>query len=311
MKNNGTATPISVINERAVVVGNVQTGTLFNFIKDLTTNSLQYTGIGGRFHIIANFNFFSGSQDVCGFYIGKNTGGSLDPNADRISESEIYANASNPSNQPVSSTIQTVLDLNTNDRVFFIVQNRSAANSITVEFLKFTVTTLTSEQGPTGPTGPTGTAGIDGPTGPAGIDGPTGSTGIAGIDGPTGPTGPTGTAGIDGPTGPTGASAPTTFEWQILLYGTLSNTQYKIATDLSFGGEISEVSAISTGGTGTLAVLIGSTALGGSANSVSSVLSTESHSTNNIFVVNDDINLSFTSTAALNNVTVKILYDRS
>jgi len=156
LKNNGTATPISAPNDRAIVAGGMTAGTLFNFSLDSSTNSLLYGGPGARFHIVASFNFESGSQDICGFYIGKNSSGTPDPNADRISESEVYANAGTPSNQPQAATIQTVVDLVTGDRVFFIVQNQTSANSITVEFLKFTVTSLTAEKGATGSTGPVG-----------------------------------------------------------------------------------------------------------------------------------------------------------
>jgi hypothetical protein len=141
----------------------MSTGTLFNFIKDPSTNSLKYTGPGARFHIIVTFNFFEGNQNTCGFYIGHNTDDTtpLDPNADRISESEIYINSSNPSSQPIGGAIQTVLDLNTDDRVFFIVQNKEAASDITVEFMKFTVTSITAERGPQGFQGATGSIGIN------------------------------------------------------------------------------------------------------------------------------------------------------
>ena len=136
----------------------MSTGILFNFIKDPSTNSLKYTGPGARFHIIANFSFSGGSRDIYGFYIGRNTNPSsaLDPNADRISESEIYVNSNQANDQPAAGTIQTVLDLNTDDRVFFIVQNRETTADITVEFMKFVVTSITAERGPTGPVGPTG-----------------------------------------------------------------------------------------------------------------------------------------------------------
>jgi hypothetical protein len=139
LKNNTTPTTIAEINARAVVQGTMQTGTLVNFIKDPSSNSLKYTGDGGIFHIVATFSFTSGSQDICGFYIGRNQNPSsaLDPNADRISESEIYANAGSSSNQPKPAAIQTVCQLNTNDRIFFIVQNQSSTSSITVGFLKF------------------------------------------------------------------------------------------------------------------------------------------------------------------------------
>ena len=141
LKNNTTPTVISAINARAIVDGTMQTGLLDAFAKDVGTNSLKYIGAGGRFHVVATFSFISGSQDICGFYIGvnRNQSSSLDPNADRISESEIYANAGSTSNQPKTGTIQTVLDLNANDRLFFIVQNQSSTNSIVVGFLKFVV----------------------------------------------------------------------------------------------------------------------------------------------------------------------------
>lgn len=163
LKNNTTETSIPSINGRAVVAGTIQTGLLTNFVKDATTNSLKYTGVGGRFHIVVSFNFYSGNQDVCGFYIGHNTNpeSALDPNTNRISESEIYANSSNPSTQPVAGMVQTILDLNTNDRIFFIVQNKESTDSIRVEFMKFIAVTLTSEKGDPGdPGGSGGGAGV-------------------------------------------------------------------------------------------------------------------------------------------------------
>jgi len=235
LKNNATYTTIPSVNGRAVVEGTIQTGALENFVKDASSNSLKYTGVGGRFHIIVNFNFYNGSQDICGFYIGHNTNiaTSLDADADRISQSEIYANSSNPSTQPISGTIQTVLDLNTDDRVFFIVQNKDSTNSILIEFMKFVVTSLTAEKGdegvgisdavvntdgdlvltlsdativnagyvvgPQGETGPQGPQGIQGETGPQGIQGiqgETGPQGIQGIQGETGPQGPQGEPGL-------------------------------------------------------------------------------------------------------------------
>lgn len=138
LKNNNIPTPIASINARAVVSGAVQTGELVNFEKHSTTNSLVYKGKTGRFLFIATFNFYEGTQRTCGFYLGvnRNIASALDPNADRISESEVYVNAGTPSNQPQSAAIQTVATLDYNDRVFFIVQNKDAATAITVEFLK-------------------------------------------------------------------------------------------------------------------------------------------------------------------------------
>ena len=138
LKDNTIPTPIAAANGRAVVSGVMQTGELVNFQKHNGSNSLQYLGETGRFLITITFNFYEGSQNTCGFYVGvnRNITSALDPNADRISESEIYSNAGTPSNQPQSSCVQTVLTLNYNDRIFFIVQNQDSATPITVEFMK-------------------------------------------------------------------------------------------------------------------------------------------------------------------------------
>ena len=160
LKNNAVATTIGAADARAVVAGSMQTGELYNFAKDATTNSLKYSGPGGKFHIVATFNFATNSQNVCGFYVGHNTDDTtpLDADANRISESEIYINSSTTANQPVGGAIQTVVELQPGDRVFFIVQNRTGANAITIEFLKFTATSLTAEKGDQGPQGPTGSS---------------------------------------------------------------------------------------------------------------------------------------------------------
>jgi hypothetical protein len=138
LKANTIPTPIATINGRAVVSGNMLTSSLINFEKDASTNSLKYKGTSGRFHAIATFSFFAGSQNTCGFYIGINRDASspLDADADRISESEIYTNAGSASNQPKSGAIQSLVQLSTDDRIFFIVQNQTAATAIRVEFLK-------------------------------------------------------------------------------------------------------------------------------------------------------------------------------
>ena len=141
LKDNAITTPIASANARAVVSGVPETSMLVNFEKDAATSSLKYLGTNGRFHAIATFSFYSGSQDTCGFYIGINRSPSspLDPDADRISESEIYVNAGTQSNQPKTGAIQALVQLATNDRIFFIVQNKTKADSILVEFMKLVV----------------------------------------------------------------------------------------------------------------------------------------------------------------------------
>jgi hypothetical protein len=142
LKANAVATPILAANGRAVVSGVPQTNMLINFEKDASSNSLKYLGTSGRFHVVATFSFYSTSQNVCGFYIGVNRNASspLDPDADRILESEVYVNAGTQSNQPQTGAIQTLTQLTNGDRVFFIVQNKTRADDILVEFLKMVVT---------------------------------------------------------------------------------------------------------------------------------------------------------------------------
>ena len=189
LKNNATPTDIPAINARAVVAGGMTTGKLFNFEKDSGTNSLKYLGAGGRFHVVASFNFWTEvSNNTCGFYVGhnKNILTGLSADGDRISESEVYIDCPS-SSKPVAGTIQTVLDLNTDDRLFFIVQNKDAAKDITVEFLKFVAVTLTSERGATGATGAIPTDYVysfNGVTGAVqGVSSVSGLTGAVGITG--------------------------------------------------------------------------------------------------------------------------------
>jgi hypothetical protein len=189
LKNNATPTDIPAINARAVVAGGMTTGKLFNFEKDSGTNSLKYLGAGGRFHVVASFNFSTEvSNNTCGFYVGhnKNIATGLSADGDRVSESEVYIDCPS-SSKPVAGTIQTVVDLNTNDRLFFVVQNKDAAKDITVEFLKFVAVTLTSERGATGATGAIPTDYVysfNGVTGAVqGVSSVSGLTGAVGITG--------------------------------------------------------------------------------------------------------------------------------
>ncbi len=189
LKNNTTPTDIPAINARAVVAGGMTTGKLFNFEKDSGTNSLKYLGAGGRFHVVASFNFSTEvSNNTCGFYVGhnKNIATGLSADGDRVSESEVYIDCPS-SSKPVAGTIQTVVDLNTNDRLFFVVQNKDAAKDITVEFLKFVAVTLTSERGATGATGAIPTDYVysfNGVTGAVqGVSSVSGLTGAVGITG--------------------------------------------------------------------------------------------------------------------------------
>ncbi len=168
----------------------------------------------------------------------------------------------------------------------------------------------TGPQGPTGATGYTG-AGATGPTGYTGSQGSTGPTGYTGTGttGPTGYTGYTGTAGSTGPTGP-GLTASQIFDWNPFFNGTVDNGDYQIIVNCSFAGTINETSTISTSGTGTMTFKINTTALGGTANSVSSSEQTQAHASANTFSIGDNIVITVSGVSSLEDVSAKIKYTR-
>lgn len=101
------------------------------------------------------------------------------------------------------------------------------------------------------------------------------------------------------------------FDWNPLLYGTVADGDYKIIINCSFGGTINETTTESTAGTGTFTFKINTTALGGTANSVSTTEQTQTHSSANTFVAGDNIVITCSSASALANVSVKIKYTRT
>lgn len=91
--------------------------------------------------------------------------------------------------------------------------------------------------------------------------------------------------------------------WLIL---TPDDGDYRVVVDAAVARTITEVTTICTTGTATLTVKINTTALGGTANSVSTSEQSQSHSSSNSVAVGDDIVLTFSSTSAAENVSVKI-----
>lgn len=91
--------------------------------------------------------------------------------------------------------------------------------------------------------------------------------------------------------------------WLIL---TPDDGDYRVVVDAAVARTITEVTTICTTGTSTLTVKINTTALGGTANSVSSSEQSQAHASSNSVAVGDDIVLTFSSTSAAENVSVKI-----
>lgn len=81
---------------------------------------------------------------------------------------------------------------------------------------------------------------------------------------------------------------------------------YRVVVDAAVARTITEVTTICTTGTATLTVKINTTALGGTANSVSTSEQSQAHASANAVAVGDDIVLTFSSVSSCENVSVKI-----
>lgn len=89
-------------------------------------------------------------------------------------------------------------------------------------------------------------------------------------------------------------------------------TTYKLVVKIPYGGTITEVTTISSAGTATATFKINTTALGGTANSVSSVEQSQAHASSNTFVAGDDIQVTFSSVSAdCENVSFTIKFTRT
>lgn len=90
-----------------------------------------------------------------------------------------------------------------------------------------------------------------------------------------------------------------------------SNKSYTICLDMKHAGTITEVTTKSASGTCTATWKVNSTALGGSANSVSSSETTQSHSSTNTFAAGDDVVLTVSSNSSCADMSFTIKYTRT
>lgn len=81
---------------------------------------------------------------------------------------------------------------------------------------------------------------------------------------------------------------------------------YKVEVNAAIARTITSVTTICTTGTATLTVKINTTALGGTANSVSTSEQTQAHTSANAIAAGDDMVLTFSSVSSAENVTVTI-----
>lgn len=95
------------------------------------------------------------------------------------------------------------------------------------------------------------------------------------------------------------------------LIEVVSDKSYKIVLKARHGGTITETTSISASGTCTATFKINSTALGGTANSVSNVEQSQAHASNNVFAAGDDIVITVSANSTCLDFAFSIQYTRT
>jgi hypothetical protein len=96
-----------------------------------------------------------------------------------------------------------------------------------------------------------------------------------------------------------------------IILGSLSNRDYLLVVKIPHGGTITETVTKATSGTATATFKVNSTALGGTANSVSSAEQARAHAATNTFVADDDIVLTISANASAVDLSFTIKYTRT
>lgn len=96
-----------------------------------------------------------------------------------------------------------------------------------------------------------------------------------------------------------------------VVIANVTDKDYKLIVKCPFGGTITEVTTICASGTATATTKINTTALGGTANSVSSSEQSQAHSSSNVFVAGDDIVVTASSSSSCLDMTLTIKYTRT
>lgn len=92
---------------------------------------------------------------------------------------------------------------------------------------------------------------------------------------------------------------------------TPANKDYRLVVKIPHGGTITETTTISVSGTCTATFKVNTTALGGTANSVSSGEQAQAHASSNTFAADDDIVLTVSSNSTCVDMTFSIKYTRT
>lgn len=108
-----------------------------------------------------------------------------------------------------------------------------------------------------------------------------------------------------------GASTTQTEECISGLIVTPDNGDYRIVVNSPHGGTITETTTVCASGSCTLTFNVNTTALGGTANSVSSSEQSQAHASSNTFAAGDDIVLTVSSNSSCSKMTFTIKYTRT
>ncbi len=107
------------------------------------------------------------------------------------------------------------------------------------------------------------------------------------------------------------ASTTQTGEMMSGFIGTVADKDYRIVVKAAHGGTFTETTTRSESGTATFTFKINTTALGGTANSVSSSEQSQAHASNNVFVAGDDIVITASSNSACLGASFTMKYTRT
>jgi hypothetical protein len=111
--------------------------------------------------------------------------------------------------------------------------------------------------------------------------------------------------------GVSGASTTQAGEMMCGFIGIVADKTYKLVVKAAHGGTITETTTISASGTCTATFKINTTALGGTANSVSSSEQSQAQASSNAFSAGDDIQLTVSSNSACLDMSFTIKYTRT
>jgi hypothetical protein len=123
-----------------------------------------------------------------------------------------------------------------------------------------------------------------------------------------------GTGGSDASTARTNLSTAARSQTAETIAGFIaspSDKSYKLVVKMPHAGTITEATTISVSGTCTATFKVNSTALGGTANSVSSAEQSQAHASTNTFVAGDDIVLTVSANSSCVDMSFSLKYTRT